>query len=371
MITFPRDTGRAAPGHMPAPLRGISFWYGIFPWHITDRILGNSTMDVSIVIPCYNSEKNIGGVIESLDKIFSSLNVTFEYVLVNDCSKDRTFEVISDLARKKGNITAVDLAKNSGQHAALMAGFHFVKGDVVVTCEDDGQTNIDVFPELYKKVGEGYDVATVRFKDRGQRSFFRRMGSKVAETMEHTLIYHSNTETVSIIFMAKRFVIEELIKYDQPFPFLNGLVSRTTANIARVESVQKNRSTGHSGYNFKKLISLWLNGFTAFSIRPLRVSVVLGAISSCIGLIMAVVLIIRKLIFLNDIGAGWTSIIAVILIMSGIILAVLGMIGEYIGRIYLCINQTPQFVVRRIVGNSEGKTEEPGAASEPEKKAQK
>ena len=121
-------------------------------------------MDVSIVIPCYNSEKNIGGVIESLDKIFSSLNVTFEYVLVNDCSKDRTFEVISDLARKKGNITAVDLAKNSGQHAALMAGFHFVKGDVVVTCEDDGQTNIDVFPELYKKVGEGYDVATVRFK---------------------------------------------------------------------------------------------------------------------------------------------------------------------------------------------------------------
>ena len=232
-----------------------------------------------------------------------------------------------------------------------MAGFHFVKGDVVVTCEDDGQTNIDVFPELYKKVGEGYDVATVRFKDRGQRSFFRRMGSKVAETMEHTLIYHSNTETVSIIFMAKRFVIEELIKYDQPFPFLNGLVSRTTANIARVESVQKNRSTGHSGYNFKKLISLWLNGFTAFSIRPLRVSVVLGAISSCIGLILAVVLIIRKLIFLNDIGAGWTSIIAVILIMSGIILAVLGMIGEYIGRIYLCINQTPQFVVRRIVGS--------------------
>ena len=83
-------------------------------------------MDVSIVIPCYNSEKNIGGVIESLDKIFSSLNVTFEYVLVNDCSKDRTFEVISDLARKKGNITAVDLAKNSGQHAALMAGFHFL-----------------------------------------------------------------------------------------------------------------------------------------------------------------------------------------------------------------------------------------------------
>lgn len=341
----------------------------MFPWCATDRILGNSTMDVSIVIPCYNSEKNIGGVIESLDKIFSSLNVTFEYVLVNDCSKDHTFEVISELARKKGNITAVDLAKNSGQHAALMAGFHYVNGDVVVTCEDDGQTNIDVFPELYKKVGEGYDVATVRFKDRGQRSFFRRMGSKVAETMEHTLIYHSNTETVSIIFMAKRFVIEELIKYDQPFPFLNGLVSRTTAKIARVESVQKNRSTGHSGYNFKKLISLWLNGFTAFSIRPLRVSVVLGAISSCIGLIMAVVLIIRKLIFLNDIGAGWTSIIAVILIMSGIILAVLGMIGEYIGRIYLCINQTPQFVVRRIVGS---RAEETGPEKpQPREKEQK
>lgn len=155
--------------------------------------------------------------------------------------------------------------------------------------------------------------------------------------------------------MARKFVVDELIKYDQPFPYLNGLVSRTTGNIAEVDSVQKDRNTGHSGYNFKKLLNLWLNGFTAFSIRPLRVSVALGILSSLIGLILALVVIIRKLVLANDVGAGWTSIIAVILIMSGIILAVLGMIGEYIGRIYLCINQTPQFVIRKVIG---GKSDE-------------
>ena len=312
-------------------------------------------MDISIVIPCYNSEKNIESVIADLDKVFSSMKLEFEFILVNDCSRDRTFEVISELARNKKNITAIDLAKNSGQHASLMAGFHYAKGDVVVTCEDDGQTNTDVFPEMYSKIKSGYDVATVRMTDRGHRSFFRKAGSKIAEIMNRTLIYNSSDRPISIIFMARKFVVDELIKYDQPFPYLNGLVSRTTGNIAEVDSVQKDRNTGHSGYNFKKLLNLWLNGFTAFSIRPLRVSVALGILSSLIGLILALVVIIRKLVLANDVGAGWTSIIAVILIMSGIILAVLGMIGEYIGRIYLCINQTPQFVIRKVIG---GKSDE-------------
>ena len=308
-------------------------------------------MDVSVVIPCYNSEKNIESVIADLDRVFSSMKLEFEYILVNDCSKDNTFSAISGLARKRSNVTAIDLAKNSGQHAAIMAGFHYAAGDVVVTCEDDGQTNADVFPLLYEKIESGYDVATVHMTDRGHRSFFRKAGSEVAIIMNRLLIYSNNDRPVSIIFMARKFVIDELIKYDQPFPYLNGLVSRTTGNIAEVDSVQKNRNEGHSGYNFRKLLNLWLNGFTAFSIRPLRVSVILGAVSSMLGLIMAVIVIVRKLILMDGVGAGWTSIIAVILIMSGLILAVLGMIGEYIGRIYLCINQTPQFVVRDIVGN--------------------
>jgi len=306
-------------------------------------------MDISIVIPCYNSEKNIESVIADLDKVFSSMKLEFEFILVNDCSKDRTLEVISELARNKKNITAIDLAKNSGQHASLMAGFHYAKGDVVVTCEDDGQTNTDVFPEMYSKIKSGYDVATVRMTDRGHRSFFRKAGSKVAEIMNRTLIYSNKDKPVFIIFMAKRFVIDELINYDQPFPYLNGLVSRTTSNIAEIDSIQKDRNSGHSGYNFKKLLNLWLNGFTAFSIRPLRMSVVLGVTSSLTGLVIAAVVIIRKLVLMDDVGAGWTSIIAVILIMSGIILAVLGMIGEYLGRIYLCINHTPQYTIRTII----------------------
>ena len=303
---------------------------------------------LSVVIPCYNSENSICDVIRNNDAIFSSLGITyFEYILVNDHSRDNTDKVIKDIARNRDNITAITLAKNCGQHSAMMAGFHFVTGDYVVTCEDDGQTNMEILGELIAKLSEGYDVVSTFWEDRGKRSFVRRAGSKVYNYVANKLLPNPEHVIVSIFFIARRYVIDEILKYSQPYPYINGLLLRTTTNIATVTCKQLPRTVGRSGYNFGKLLKLWLDSFTAFSIVPLRVATVFGLFTAFCGMLFAIVTIIRKLIY-PDVAAGWSSLMSVLLVISGIILCVLGLIGEYLGRIYMCINSTPQFVIRDV-----------------------
>ncbi len=304
---------------------------------------------LSVVIPCYNSENSINDVICSNDEIFKRFGITdYEYILVNDHSKDNTGKVIRQIAESRNNVTAINLAKNCGQHSALMAGFHYVTGDYIVTCEDDGQTNMEAIGDMFAKLSEGYDVVSTYWEERGKRSIFRRAGSKMYNVVADRLLPNPEHVIVSIFFVARRYVIDEIIKYTQPYPYINGLLLRTTNNIASITCKQLPRTVGRSGYTFKKLLRLWLDSFTAFSIVPLRAASLFGVFTAFIGLIFAIVTVIRKLIY-TDIAVGWSSLISVILVISGVILCVLGMIGEYLGRIYMCINLTPQFVIRDVI----------------------
>ena len=315
-------------------------------------LTGDVCVDLSIVIPCYCSGQNIIKVLNELDDILKDL-FSYEVILVNDGSPDDTFEIISHLAKSRDNTIAVNLARNSGQHAALMAGFHFASGEYVATCEDDGQTDITLLPELITKLKEGYDIAAPRIEERGKRSFFRKVASDLAATTAKWMIPRPDGIYVPIFFAARKFIIDEIVQYKYPYPYLEGLILRSTYNVALIPSRQRERIEGKSGYTFKKLLSLWLNGFTSFSIKPLRISAFVGFLSSFAGVFAGIIVIIRKLIFEN-IATGWSSIISVILFMSGLILFSLGVIGEYIGRIYLSINQTPQYVIRDIVKKENG-----------------
>ena len=307
---------------------------------------------LSVVIPCYNSEKNIERVVNEMEKVFAEDNILdYEFILVNDCSRDKTSSVIKKMAESKPYVTAVDLAKNSGQHGALMAGFHYVTGEYVVTCEDDGQTQISAIEAMLSKIREGYDAVAARYLHRPPTSLLRRFGSYMATKMSQMTIPHPEGVDTSIFFMARRFVIDEMVKYDHPYPYVTGLLLRTTHNVTNVDVDQLDRITGTSGYTFRKLLDLWMNGFTAFSVKPLRVAIFSGMISSGTGVLYAIYIIIRKLLS-YDVAAGWSSIVSVILIMSGIILCVLGIIGEYIGRIYICINNAPQYVVKNVTRQS-------------------
>ena len=305
-------------------------------------------MDISIIIPCYCSGNNIVSVVEEIKTVLTEEKKSYEIILVNDGSPDNTYEIISGIANENNNIYAVDLAKNCGQHAAIMAGFKYAKGELIMTCEDDGQTQLSILPQLIDKINEGYDVAAPKYQDRGKRSLFRRLGTKCAILMGNWMIPRPKGMLVPIYFVAKKFVIKEILKYNQPFPYIEGLILRSTFNIALVDAKQNERLSGRSGYTFKKMINLWLNGFTSFSIKPLRASVFCGIFSSIVGILVGIYVVIQR-IFNDNIVSGWSSIIAVMLFMFGIVLLVLGMIGEYVGRIYLCINMSPQYVVRQVV----------------------
>lgn len=310
-------------------------------------------IDLSVVIPCYCAAGNIINVLREIDHALKDRQLNYEVILVNDASPDDTYAVISSIALERQNVVAVDLAKNSGQHAAIMAGFHYARGNMVATFEDDGQSDAGLLPAMADKLNEGFDVVMPRYTQRAQPSPARRLGSKCAKIMEDWMIEKPEGIYVSIYFMARRFVINEVIKYDQPYPYIAGLLLRSTYNICNIEAVQKERLSGASGYNFKKLFSLWLNGFTAFSIKPLRVSIILGAVSAGAGIISGIIVVCRKLMGYG-VALGWSSMMAVMLFMFGILLAVMGMAGEYIGRIYMCVNKTPQFLVREVAGLEKG-----------------
>ena len=308
-----------------------------------------SDIKYSFVIPCYKSELTITNVVEEIFLKMSELKEkSFEVILINDCSPDNTKDIIFNLSNEHDNIIAIHLSKNFGQHSALLAGYSYATGNYIISLDDDGQTPANQVDRLINKINEGYDVVFARYELK-KHSFFRNFGSRLNDFMAVKLINKPNNLYLSSYFIAKKFVIEEIIKYKNPFPYISGLLLRTTKYIANVNVDHRDRNIGNSGYTISSLFKLWLNGFTAFSIKPLRVSIYIGMIVAFIGVLFGINAIITKVTNSNT-PVGWTSVIAILSFVGGTILLVLGMIGEYIGRIYICINNSPQFVIKEING---------------------
>ena len=229
-----------------------------------------------------------------------------------------------------------------------MAGYREAKGDIIVSLDDDGQTPVNDVYKLIDKLNEGYDAVYARYYEK-KESFFRKLGSKTASWMSRTMLNRPKSITGSSYFVMRRYIMEEVIRYENAYPYVFGLVLRGTKNIANVCVDQRERAYGRSGYNIKKLISLWLNGFTAFSVKPLRVAGIIGYLFALIGFVAMIAIVFRKITYPN-IAIGWSSVMSIILIVGGLILIMLGVIGEYIGRIYICLNRSPQYVIKSKIG---------------------
>ena len=305
-------------------------------------------MKISFVIPCYRSEKMIGKVIEEIRETMAKMpQYTYEVVLINDCSPDNTFGAIKELAEKYSFIKGINLARNFGQHAALMAGFRHVTGDVVVCLDDDGQTPADEVGKLLAKIEEGEDVVYAKYEHK-QHSAFRNLGSKVNEIMTRFMLGKPKELYISSYFAARRFVIEDVIRYENSYPYVIGLVLRVTKRISNVSVNHRDREEGTSGYTLKKLFGLWFNGFTAFSVKPLRIATVMGGFSAFAGFAYGLYTILKKVI-VPDVPIGFSALMSAIVIFGGMIMLMLGLIGEYIGRIYISLNSAPQYVIRDVV----------------------
>lgn len=305
---------------------------------------------VSFVIPCYRSAMTIGKVVEEVENSMAKLSdrYSYEIILVNDYPEDDTFETIRRLAEEKDYITGINFARNFGQHAALMAGFHYCDGDITVCLDDDGQTPADEVGKLLDKLEEGFDVVYAKYSHK-QHSVFRNLGSRVNDIMTRFMLGKPKELYISSYFAAKKFVIKEMIKYQNPYPYVIGLVLRTTKRIANVEVNHRERELGTSGYTLGKLFGLWFNGFTAFSIKPLRFATACGGLCALAGFLYGIYTIIKK--FINPIAPmGWSSTMSAIMFIGGMMMLMLGLIGEYIGRIYISLNNAPQYVIRETTG---------------------
>lgn len=309
-------------------------------------------MKISFVIPCYRSEKSIEGVVAEIRSVISARpEVEWEVVMVSDHSPDNVYGVIEKMCKADPvHLRGLELARNFGQHAALMAGYSRVTGDYVLSLDDDGQAPVDAIYEVVDKlVGGGYDVVYGTYPEK-KHNFFRNVASQINDLMTVWLLGKPASLKVTSFFVARRFVINEMLNYQGPYPYLYGLVFRITKNIGEVMVKHRARLDGGSGYTFRKLFGLWMNGFTAFSVKPLRLASYAGMLCAFLGFVFGVWAVINKLVVHPDAPIGYSSMMAALLFIGGMLMLILGLIGEYIGRIYICINRSPQYVVGKEVG---------------------
>ena len=301
---------------------------------------------LSFIIPCYLSEGLVSGVIKEIINTVEEKN-PFEIIAVNDASPDNVLKELKEAAKKDERIKVIDLAKNGGKHCALMAGYSRATGDIIVGVDDDGQCPVDCVYKLISPLEEGYDIALAKYPLKKQ-SKIKNMGSYVNDKMACSFLGKPKELKLSNFYAVKRFVLEEVLKYKNPYPYIDGLFLRSTDKIINVEMQERERKAGKSGYTFKRSLRLFMNGFTAFSVKPLRFSSILGFITALLGFLFAVAVVVKKAIN-PQVPSGYSSIMAVLLFVGGVIMMLLGVIGEYIGRIYISINNSPQYVIREEI----------------------
>jgi len=307
-------------------------------------------MILSIVIPVYNSENILDELINQIKSEIKeklSLFKEFEIILVNDNSEDNSWNKIKEITSNQKNIMGINLSKNFGQHNALIAGIKNSSGDFLITMDDDLQHPPSYIIDIINKLNEGFDVCYTKYQN-NKYSFLKKLGSAINDRIANIVLDKPKNIYLSSFRGIKRNVVNELKKFDGPYVYLDGIILNITNNIGSIDVKHNKRLKGNSGYSFKKLFSLWLKVFTNSSIFPLRVASVTGFIITLISLFFAIFLIILKLKN-PEIPQGWTSIATFIFFFSGVQLLALGIIGEYIGRIFINSNQKPQYIIKEQI----------------------
>lgn len=301
---------------------------------------------VSIVIPVYNGEKTVGRLVDSLVKSLNGF-CRSEIILVNDGSKDDSENVCIALHEKySGQVKFYSLAKNFSQDNATMAGLKAAKGDLAVVMDDDLQNPVS---EVLKLVDfaclNDFDVVYTYYKEK-KHSLFKNMGSKFNDLVANIMLKKPKNLYLSTFKIINRLILDEITKYDGPFPYVEGLILRSTDHIGQMEALHEERTEGKSGYTLKKLFALWVRTFVNFSILPLRFLTIFGFIVAFLGFVFGFWTVIQRIMDPNW-PAGYATLIFLVTFFSGIQLIGLGITGEYLGRLFLLQNKKPQYVVRK------------------------
>lgn len=304
-------------------------------------------IDLSIVIPVYNSENCLEQLNEQInDKL---LNENYELIFVNDKSKDNSWNKIVSLAGKNKKIKGISLKKNSGQDNAIMAGLGQAVGEYVVVMDDDLQHSPADIRKLYAKCREGYDICYGFFSDKKQ-SYWKNAGSRLNDYLAELFLKKPKGLYLSPFKIMRASLVKEITEYKGPFPYIDGIILSLTSNITQIELIHQKRFDGQGNYNLLKSVSVFLKHVTGYSLYPLRFATVLGMMAAGLSFLLGAYFVVDYLTNSRRVE-GWITLVLLSVFFNGLILMCLGLIGEYIGRIYLTLTSKRQYVVDKFVTN--------------------
>jgi len=306
---------------------------------------GPSCPALSIVIPVYNGASSIADLVHALENL--SIGGGHEIVLVNDGSGDDSLAVCHALFDKaRVAMTVVSLARNYGEHNAVMAGLRYASGAHIITMDDDLQNPPEEVQRLLTFAQRnGKEVVYTYYHDK-RHAVWRNLASRFANRVADFVLDKPRGLYLSSFRCMTAFVAREIVRYEGPFPYVDGLILQVTHDIDRLLVGHLPRATGSSNYTVRRLLRLWMNMFVNFSVMPLRISTVTGFALSALGAI-GVAMALGEALFSSP-PPGWASLMAAVLLLSGVQLLILGIIGEYVGRLYLSSNRRPQSVVKEV-----------------------
>jgi len=309
-------------------------------------------IQLSIVIPVYRSEPILPKLVEAIhtEMLKENLSDQFELLLVNDDSPDNCWAVIGELADRYPFIKGISLRRNAGQHNATMAGLNHVSGQIVVIMDDDLQHPPDAIGDMVAALSNGFDVCYTHYLNR-KHATWKKLGSSFNDWAATKILGKPKGLYLSSFKAVRREVIDEIIRYDGPYAYIDGLLLDTTRSITVVEIEHRDRHEGEGTYNLIRSISLWMKMATSFSVMPLRFASFMGFSLSLLSIIMIGLIFVQKMIH-PEMASGWASLIATVLFIGGVQTLCIGMIGEYLGRAYLKLNGKPQFTVRDKTWNT-------------------
>src|SRR3989475_9769407 len=319
--------------------------------------------ELSLVIPVYNGSRTIGPLVEHSTKIFGS--TSFEIVLVNDGSEDDSETVCIRLAEKfPQSVTFVHLSRNFGEHSAVLAGFTEARGRYIAVLDDDGQNPPEEVVRMLDELKRGkFDVVYGHYIEK-KHSWFRNAGSRFNNLIATLMLHKPKDLYLSSFKVMNRFLAGEIIKYHGPYPYTDGLIYRVTRNIGQIPVEHRASLSGRSRYTLRRLVRLWLNMFLNFSIKPLRISVYVGLLTSCLSVVALIAILIDKIWITPNLTVGIPTVLGSIILLSGMQLMILGLVGEYLGRLYMDHTGTPQYI-GRYVRRTDSQAEARFAVGEP------
>lgn len=299
-------------------------------------------MEISIVIPVYNSHECVAELSRQIKDALKGIE--YEQIMVNDCSRDSSWEEICKEAQNNPNLLGINLRKNGGQDSAILTGLNYAKGKWVVIMDDDLQHSPYDIPKLYEEAKRGFDVVYANFEHKEQK-LWKNLGSWFNGKISEFAIQKPKGIYLSPFKIVSAGVVAEMVKFNNLYPYIDGLIFQVTRSITQIDIEHHKRELGKSNYNLIKSIRVFLRMLYGFSTVPLRISSFVGGISAFAGFILALYYLFEYATGRADV-TGWTTLVVLLLIIGGLILLALGIVGRYLGQVYLTVNNVPKFIVK-------------------------